>query len=110
MTFALLHAQRHAFAVDVPDLQCAHFADSQPRPIGHGQRMTLRVEQGKGHKDRYAMLSPVLLERLRVWWRVARAQGRMLDGGWLFPGLDPLDQLSTRQLNRAIHAAAEAAG
>lgn len=73
------------------------------------QRMTLRIEQGKGHKDRYAMLPPVLLERLRVWWRVARAQGKMLDGGWLFPGLDPIDQLSTRQLNRAIHAAAEAA-
>ncbi|MGF6260991.1 site-specific recombinase XerD [Paraburkholderia youngii] len=71
--------------------------------------MTLRIEQGKGRKDRYAMLSPVLLERLRVWWRVARAQGRMPDGGWLFPGLDPLDQLSTRQLNRAIHAAAEVA-
>ncbi|MGF6372989.1 site-specific recombinase XerD [Paraburkholderia sp. RAU6.4a] len=73
------------------------------------ERMTLRIEQGKGRRDRYAMLSPVLLERLRVWWRVARAQGRMLDGGWLFPGLDPLDPLSTRQLNRAIHAAAEAA-
>jgi integrase/recombinase XerD len=55
------------------------------------------------------MLSPVLLERLRVWWRVARAQGTMLDGGWLFPGLNPIDPLSTRQLNRAIHAAAEAA-
>jgi len=40
---------------------------------------------------------------------MARAQGKMFDGGWLFPGLDPLDQLSTRQLNRAIHAAAEAA-
>lgn len=73
------------------------------------QRMTLRVERGKGQKDRYAMLSPVLLERLRVWWRVARAQGKMLDGGWLFPGMDPVDSLSTRQLNRAIHAAAEAA-
>ena len=73
------------------------------------ERMTLRIEQGKGRRDRYAMLSPVLLERLRAWWRVARAQGKMLDGGWLFPGLDPLDQLSTRQLNRAIHAAAEAA-
>jgi site-specific recombinase XerD len=73
------------------------------------ERMTLRIEQGKGRRDRYAMLSPVLLERLRVWWHVARAQGRMLDGGWLFPGLDPVDPLSTRQLNRAIHAAAEAA-
>jgi site-specific recombinase XerD len=70
------------------------------------QRMTLRIEQGK---DRYATLSPVLLERLRVWWRVAHAQGRMLEGGWLFPGLDPVNPLSTRQLNRAVHAAAEAA-
>ena len=73
------------------------------------QRMTLRIEQGKGRRDSYAMLSPVLLERLRVWWRVARAQGCMLDGGWLFPGLDPIDPLSTRQLTRAIHAAAETA-
>jgi site-specific recombinase XerD len=73
------------------------------------QRMTLRVEQGKGSKDRYAMLSPILLERLRVWWRVARAQGKMLDGGWLFPGLNPIESLSTRQLNRAIHAAADEA-
>ena len=74
------------------------------------QRMTLRVEQGKGQKDRYAMLSPVLLERLRVWWRVARAQGKMLDGGWLFPGLNPVQHLSARPLNRAIHAAADEAG
>jgi integrase/recombinase XerD len=51
----------------------------------------------------------VLLERLRCWWRVARSQGKMLPGGWLFPGLNPIDPLSTRQLNRAIHAAAEAA-
>jgi integrase len=53
------------------------------------QRMTLRIEQGKGSKDRYAMLSPVLLERLRTWWKFAHAQGKMLQGGWLFPGLDP---------------------
>lgn len=74
------------------------------------QRMTLRVEQGKGQKDRYAMLSPILLERLRVWWRVARAQGKMLDGGWLFPGQNPIRHLSARQLDRAIHAAADEAG
>jgi integrase/recombinase XerD len=73
------------------------------------QRMTLRVEQGKGSKDRYAMLSPVLLERLRAWWKFAHAQGKMLPGGWLFPGLDPIDPLSPRQLNRAVKAAAEAA-
>jgi site-specific recombinase XerD len=74
------------------------------------RRMTLRVEQGKGRKDRYAMLCPVLLERLRAWWRHARAQGRMPDGGWLFPGQDPINPLSTRQLNRAVHAAAAGAG
>jgi len=81
------------------------------RKIGDvdSQRMTLRIEQGKGRRDRYAMLSPVLLERLRVWWRVARAQGCMLDGGWLFPGMDPVDPLTPRQLTRAVHAAAEAA-
>jgi site-specific recombinase XerD len=73
------------------------------------QRMTLRVEQGKGAKDRYAMLSPVLLQRLRTWWRVGHAQGKILPGGWLFPGLDPMDPLTPRQLNRAVHEAAEAA-
>lgn len=73
------------------------------------ERMTLRVEQGKGRKDRYAMLPPVLLERLRAWWRVGHAQGKLLPGGWLFPGMDPLDPLTPRQLNRAIHDAAEAA-
>jgi site-specific recombinase XerD len=73
------------------------------------QRMILRIEQGKGRRDRYAMLSPLLLDRLRVWWRVAHAQGRMLPGGWLFPGLNPMDPVTTRQLNRAIHAAAAAA-
>src|SRR3954469_19827670 len=70
--------------------------------------MTLRVEQGKGRKDRYAMLSPVLLERLRAWWRVGHAQGKILPSGWLFPGMNAMDPLSTRQLNRAIHAAAAA--
>ena len=40
-------------------------------------------------------------------WATRRA--RVLRNGWLFPGLDPLDPLSTRQLNRAVHAAADAA-
>jgi len=74
------------------------------------ERMVLRVDQGKGHKDRYAMLSPVLLQQLRVWWRMARAQGKMLDGGWLFPGMNPVNPLTPRQLNRAIVDAACTAG
>ena len=72
-------------------------------------RMALRVEQGKGHKDRYAMLSPALLDCLRAWWKSGRAEGKILHGGWLFPGQNPADPLSTRQLNRAIHAAANLA-
>jgi integrase/recombinase XerD len=73
------------------------------------ERMTLRIEQGKGRKERYAMLSPVLPERLRAWWRVGHAQGKILPNGWLFPGVNPIDPLTTRQLNRAIHGAAAAA-
>jgi len=73
------------------------------------QRMILRIEQGKGHKDRYAMLSPALLDCLRAWWKSGRAEGKLRDGGWLFPGQNPIDPLDTRQLNRAIHAAAKVA-
>ncbi len=74
-----------------------------------GQRGVLRIEQGKGHKDRFAMLSPVLLECLRTWWRTARAGGLMLNGGWLFPGMNPVNPLSTRQLGKIVHDAAQAA-
>ena len=73
-------------------------------------RMTLRIEQGKGHKDRYAMLSPALLSCLRNWWRIGHAEGKILDGGWLFPGQNPINPMSTRQLSRACHAAAVDAG
>ena len=67
-------------------------------------RMVIRVEQGKGRKDRYVMLSEHLLALLRAYWKAARPQG------WLFPGRDPVQPLTTRQLNRACHFAAQAAG
>ena len=67
-------------------------------------RMLIRVDQGKGHKDRYVMLSQQLLELLRQWWRIARPRY------WLFPGQVPGEPLTTRQLNRAVHAAAQRAG
>src|SRR3954452_9811023 len=66
-------------------------------------RMLIRVEQGKGRKDRFVMLSPDLLDLLRQWWRVKRPRG------WLFPGQQPAQPITTRQLNRACHAAADAA-
>ena len=73
-------------------------------------RMLTRVAQGKGRKDRNAMLSPQLLALLRQWWREGKRRGVMLPEGWLFPGRNCLEPLSTRQLNRAVHEAAEAAG
>jgi site-specific recombinase XerD len=73
-------------------------------------RMVLRVEQGKGAKDRYAMLSDPLLGLLRAWWLAARDRGVMLPGGWLFPGQNPVNPLTTRQLRRAFDGAKAAAG
>jgi site-specific recombinase XerD len=73
-------------------------------------RMLIRVEQGKGRKDRNAMLSPQLLELLRLWWREGRRRNVILPHGWLFPGQSRTDPISTRQLHRAVHEAAETAG
>ena len=66
-------------------------------------RMVLRVEQGKGRKDRHAMLSPMLLDILREWWRIGRPKA------WLFPGQNPVSPMTTRRLNRIFHAAAHVA-
>ena len=71
-----------------------------------GERKTLHVEQGKGRKDRYAMLSPALLNVLHRWWKEGRASGLLLNGGWLFPGQNPVNPMTNRQLSRAIIAAA----
>jgi len=84
-----------------------HLTPSPAHARRHG--MTLRVEQGKGRKDRYAMLPPLPLERRRAWRCAAHAEGKILPGGWIFPGADPVAPLTTRQLNRAVHAAADAA-
>ena len=73
-------------------------------------RMALRVDEGKGDKDRFAILSPSLLELLRQWYRHANTQRKMLPGGWLFPGQNPVNPMSNRQLNRAIHFASNNAG
>lgn len=73
-------------------------------------RMLIHVEQGKGSRDRTAMLSEALLVQLREWYREARAKGRIKPGGWLFPGINLMRHLSRRQLNRLFHQAAKAAG
>ena len=56
------------------------------------------------------MLSPQLLELLRAWWREGRRRSLLLPGGWLFPGRNPVEPLSARQLCRVVRAAALAAG
>ncbi len=86
---------------EVANLKVSDIPGSSP---GTSQRMTLRVEQGKGQRDRYVMLSPQLLELLREWWWAARPQA------WLFPGQNPVNPMSARQLVRAVRAAAQAAG
>jgi site-specific recombinase XerD len=58
-------------------------------------RMVIRVDQGKGQKDRYVMLSPRLLEILRNWWRVGKPKP------WLFPGDIPGRHISTNAVDRA---------
>jgi integrase/recombinase XerD len=67
------------------------------------QRMLLRIEQGKGRKDRHAMLSPQLLELLRDWYRIARP------AVWLFPGQNPVNHITARQFSRVVYDTAAAA-
>jgi site-specific recombinase XerD len=68
------------------------------------ERMVIRVEQGKGKKDRNGMLSPRLLVLLREWWLVGRPTM------WLFPGRDPLLPITPRQLHRVVCETADAVG
>ena len=73
------------------------------------ERMILRVEQGKDSRDRYALLSPALVEHLRDWWRFANNEGQMFEGSWLFPGLNPIDHMTSRHLSRICKQTAKAA-
>jgi integrase/recombinase XerD len=68
------------------------------------QRMVLRVNQGKGRKDRYVMLSPRLLEILRTYWKAARPTE------YLFPGNKPGKPITTRTVHLACRDAREASG
>jgi len=72
----------------------------------------IRVEQSKGRKDRNVMLSPEMLDLLRQWWKARPARwdaGVPPEERWLFPGRKPGKPMTTRQLNRLFHEAADAA-
>jgi integrase/recombinase XerD len=63
--------------------------------------MLIRIEQGKGRKDRQVMLSPNLLSLLRDYYRESRPRG------WMFPGRNRIDPISTWQFNRAFGVACD---
>jgi site-specific recombinase XerD len=67
-------------------------------------RMVIRVQQGKGGKDRYVMLSAQLLGILRTYWRLARPKD------WLFPGRDPANPIEVNVLHAACRSACAASG
>ena len=68
------------------------------------QRMVIRVNQGKGQKDRYVMLSPKLLETLRSYWRAVRPKG------WLFVGDVPGQPINTSSVELACQKARRLSG
>jgi site-specific recombinase XerD len=77
------------------------------------QRMLLRVRQGKGKKDRYAMLSPRLLSVLRAWWRSTHPAGvsaQTAPTDWLFPGYRREKHMNVGSLQTACREAARLAG
>ena len=67
-------------------------------------RMTITVQQGKGQKDRVVMLSPVLLEILRQYWRHNKPKE------WLFPGVNPNQPISSNDVFAVFHNAVRRAG
>jgi len=73
----------------------------------------IRIEQSKGRKDRHVMLSPETLDLLRQWWKArppAYDARTLVEERWLFPGRKPGKPMTTRQLGRLFHEAADAAG
>jgi integrase/recombinase XerD len=73
----------------------------------------IRIEQSKGRKDRHVMLSPEMLDLLRQWWKARPSRHdapTSLQERWLFPGRTAGKPMTTRQLSRLFHEAADAAG
>src|SRR6202158_2172058 len=80
--------------------ECVHL-----KPIDiDSRRMVIRVEQGKGQKDRYVMLSPKLLETLRCYWRAVRPKG------WLFEGDIPGQPIGRGAVRLAFQKARRLSG
>lgn len=84
-------------------LRVSELVHLKPQDI-HSQRMLIRVDQGKGRKDRYTLLSPRLLEQLRAYWRIYRPTT------WLFPNRDGSRPIDATSAQKVYYAAKERAG
>jgi site-specific recombinase XerD len=97
-THHVIFSTMYGTGVRVSEVVHLHTADID------SQRMTIRIEQGKGRKDRYVQLSPKLLDLLRIYWRKLRPQQ------WLFPGKVPDEPLSRDAVGNAVSLAGQRAG
>lgn len=88
----------YATGLRISEVICLRVADID------SNRMILTIRQAKGHKDRTVTLSPVLLDLLRAYWRVARP------ADWLFPGHRPGSHISADAVQAASHRACRSAG
>jgi len=88
----------YAAGLRISEAVCLHPTDID------SQRMVIRVDQGKGQKDRYVMLSPKLLDILRAWWRVERPRP------WLFPGDNAGQHISKDAVEQACQKARRRSG
>lgn len=84
-------------------LRCSELTNLQASDID-SVRMLIRVDQGKGNKDRYVPLSPRLLEELRNYWRRTRPEG------WMFPGRIAGRPMTRSGIYRVYQAARDRAG
>jgi site-specific recombinase XerD len=98
ITYRAILMTAYATGLRVREITRLRVADIDSR------RMVIRVDQGKGKKDRYAMLSPRLLVVLRAYWLHARPRD------WLFPGEKPGRPLSASAVHRACERARQASG
>lgn len=102
---AVTNPKHHAILATIYELglRVSEAAHLQVSDI-ESQRMVVRVRQGKGNKDRYVTLSPVLLEELRVYWKIGRPKT------WLFPGADADHPITKDTIGRICRKACERAG
>lgn len=91
---------KYAAGLRLSEVCALHLSDIESAP----ERMCLKVRQGKGGKDRYTLLSPRLLEALRLYWRATRPCH------FLFPNAAGNGPLSEQTAQRMYHAARAAAG